>query len=107
MDELDNLMKEAAKNVTAATEHANNVSSYTSQLKLQLSKTQELHSPETSSALKKTAQTMFNLVAINAKDSEDADVSAVSFLEFKSNVDERLASIDGILTAVGCIMKND
>ncbi|KAG4072466.1 hypothetical protein HA402_004398 [Bradysia odoriphaga] len=107
MDELDNLMKEVTRNVTAATEHANNVSSYTSQLKLQLSKTQELHSPETSRALKNTAETMLNLVAINAKDSEDKDVSTVPFLEFKSNVDERLASIDGILTAVGCIIRNE
>lgn len=78
-------LDEVAKNVSAATEHVNNISSQSSQLKLQLSKTQELYSPETSSALKETAENLLNLITSNAKENVDLHATPTPFLEFVSS----------------------
>jgi len=102
MDELDNLMSEVSKNVSAATEHANNVSSYTGQLKVQLSRKQELHSRETSIALKQTAENLIHLISNNAKDVEEKPIKRTSFLEFKSNAEKRISQQDDILTVLSC-----
>lgn len=116
-------------NVSAATESANNISSHGSQLKLQLSKTQELYTRETSIAVKQTAENLLNLITSTAKGSEDqqAVLTPTPFLEFvsifslassnemvtrkyflqKSKSEEQIASIGGILTTVGCIIDNE
>lgn len=103
MAELDNLMSkccwctvlsriiiyhsidEVAKNVTAATEHVNNISSQSNQLKLQLSKTQELYTPETSIAIKQTAENLLNLIINSTKENVNQQVNPKSFLEFVSS----------------------
>lgn len=104
MDELDNLMSsvidakvssqiltvsfkldEAAKHVSEATGHVNNISSHSSQLKLQLSKTHDLYSHDTSVALKQTAENLLHLLTVNAKENVDKQLpTEIPFLEFVS-----------------------
>ncbi|KAJ6647457.1 hypothetical protein Bhyg_02680 [Pseudolycoriella hygida] len=106
MDELDNMLNEAAKSVTEATDHVSNIVSHSSQLKLQISKTKEMYPSETSVALKETAENLLNLISSHTKNSANRDVASTNFLDFKSIAEERIASIDGILNSIGCILNN-
>lgn len=104
MDKLDNLMSnfveidiftsisytflsldEVGNNVSAATENVNKILSYSNQLKVQLSKPQELYSRETSVALKQTAENVIHMISNNAKEVADKNIDAASFEEFVSS----------------------
>lgn len=79
---LFSLIDETANNVAVATEKVNKILSHSSQLKVQLSKKQELHSRETSIALKQTAENLIHLISNNTKENADVEVIATPFLEF-------------------------
>lgn len=124
-------LDEVETNVSAATQHVNNISSQSNKIKLKLRNKKEegLYPSETNIALKQTAENLLKLVISTTKKKVDefqVEASPTPFLEFvsfffdyffkyrltwiffkKSEAEKRINENEDVLTSLGCIVDAD